>query len=147
MHNRMIMAALAVTLIRLILRVVFVIMTESEFAVPLICASLLCIAFLIILQRKGGCSPVILYVMVEVVGMTIFYCLVLYGLDTNKICRELGDNYCEDVDFSTASQSDYTRRPEAYWIVLIIPGMIFDIFFIYVFRHPVQGANGGSSQV
>jgi len=93
----MILAALIISVIRLILRSVFVIITESELVIMPITASLLVIAFMLILQRKGGCSMVILYFLVEPVLVTVWWCLVLYVFNTDKLCHELGNDICEDV--------------------------------------------------
>ena len=96
-HGWFIFAGLIVGVIRLILRSVFVILTESPLVIPLITTSLLSIAFLIILQRKGGCGPTLLYFVVEPLFCTIWWFLLIFALDTNQICHELGSDVCEDV--------------------------------------------------
>ena len=96
-HGCFILAAFIVSVIRLILRSVFVIMTESPLGIPLITACLLSIAFLIFLQRKGGCAPTILYFVFEPLLCTIWWCLLIFALDTNQICHKLGSDVCEDI--------------------------------------------------
>ena len=61
--------------------------------------------------------------------------MLLYALDTNSICHELGNDVCEDVSIEQLPY-DYTRRMHPWWIVLIIPGLIFDSIFLWVFRKP-----------
>ena len=134
-HKGLIYAALIVSIIRLILRSVFVIVTESPLGIPLIVTSLLAIGILLILMRKGGCSMVILYFCVEPLLSTLWWCMLLYALDTNDICHKLGSDICEDVSLKQLSY-DYVRRMHPWWIVLIIPGLIFDIIFLWVFRKP-----------
>ena len=134
-HRSLIYAALLVSIVRLILRSVFVIVTESPLGIPLISTSILAIGILLILVRKGGCSMVILYFCVEPLLSTIWWCMLLYALDTNEICYELGSDVCEDVSVKQIPY-DYTRRMHPWWIVLIIPGLIFDFIFLWVFRRP-----------
>ena len=134
-HTGLIYAALMVSIVRLILRSVFVIVTESPLGVPLIVTSILAICVLLILARKGGCPMVILYFCVEPLLSTIWWCMLLYALDTNSICHELGSDVCEDVAGKQLPY-DYTRRMHPWWIVLIIPGLIFDSIFLWVFRRP-----------
>lgn len=134
-HTGLIYAALLASIIRLILRSVFVIVTESPLGIPLISTSLIAIGILLILLRKGGCSMVILYFCVEPLLSTIWWCMLLYALDTNSICSKLGSDVCEDVSGKQLPY-DYTRRMHPWWIVLIIPGLIFDCIFLWVFRRP-----------
>lgn len=131
----LIYAALTVCLIRLILRSVFVILTESELGIALIASSLVSMAVLLILLRKGGCSMVILYFCVEPLLSTFWICMILYFFNTNSLCHELGSTFCEEVAYNQLPY-DYTRRPYEWWIVIIIPGLIFDILFLWFFRKP-----------
>ena len=134
-HIYFICAAMIVSVIRLILRTIFVIMAESPLGVPPVIFSLLSFAILVVLQRKGGCNSVILYFLVEPILCTIWWCILVFALDTNNICSNLGDGYCEDIDPMELT-FDYVRRPHAWLIALIVPGLIFDVMFMWVFRQP-----------
>ena len=134
-HKLFIYAAIFACLIRLILRSIFVILTESELGIPLIVSSLITMGLLFFLERKGGCTMVFFYFFVETLLSTFWFCMLLYVLDTNQICHELGTGVCENVSVKQLPY-DYTRRPYAWWIVLLIPGLAFDITFLWVFRRP-----------
>merc|ERR1712045_710147 len=97
MQKGFICAALLVSIIRLILRSVFVILSESPLGIPLLATCILAFCILLWLQRKGGCSMVVLYFCVEPLLSTVWWCMLLYGLNTNSLCHELGSDICEDV--------------------------------------------------
>ena len=82
-HECFIYAALLVSVIRFILRTVFVVLTESVLGIGPILFSMLAFVFLLFLQRKGGCSMVVLYFLVEPLLCTIWWCLLVFALDTN----------------------------------------------------------------
>ena len=81
--------------------------------------------------------PTFFYLVLEPVGATIYWCCVLYAMNTNKSCQELGDSVCEEVPLGDLDD-DYIRRPHAWWIALLTPGLIFDITFVILFGRPVQ---------
>ena len=87
-HKKLICAALVITLIRFILRTVVVIITEAVRPIPLLVAALLEFAMLWHVQRKGGCSAVFLYGLVETFMCTIYYICLIFAMDTNHICKE-----------------------------------------------------------
>ena len=95
----MLYAAMIVTVLRFILRTVFVIVTAYLPAIALMAISLLCLALLITLQRRGGCSMTIFYIVCELVFGTIWWIIILYVLDTNDLCREVS-GACKDIDTS-----------------------------------------------
>ena len=121
-----------ITVVRFILRTVFVIVTLYLSAIALMAISLLCLAFLITLTRKGGCSLTMLYILCELVLGTIWWIVILYVLDTNDLCREVS-GACNEVETSQLS-SDYIVRPKTGWLALLIPGILFDLLFLWFFR-------------
>ena len=135
-HKTMIRLAGVVSIIRLILRSVFVIVAETPEGIALICSSLLCIPILLHLRAKGGCSAVLLYALVEPILSTIFWCLTLYAFSANNMCHSLGDDVCEPLGDRQLPQ-DYDRHAEPFWAALLIPGLLFDIAFLVMFRNPL----------
>ena len=73
-----------------------------------------------------------LYAVVEPIFSSIYWCAILYIMNTNAFCRDMGDNVCDMPDKMVSN--DYIIRPYPYWAALLAPGLIFDIIFIYKFR-------------
>ena len=134
-HKKLICAALLITLIRFILRTVFVIITEAVRGIPLLAAALLEFAILWHLQRKGGCSATFLFGLVETFMCTIYYICMIFAMDTNNICREWEDICSDELHEHRGAD---IQRPYALWVLLIIPGLVFDIIFLYYFRYPMK---------
>lgn len=72
--------------IRTILRVIFVIYTETPLGIPLVIASLMSFAFLIRVKLKGGCAGSFFYLLTELIFATLYWILALYAFDTNETC-------------------------------------------------------------
>ena len=137
LHRGFLIAAFVVVAVRVILRAVFTIMAKSALGAPLIVSGLLTIVILIQLWFKGGCTPTFLYAILEPLMCTIFWFVLIFGIDTTESCFHLGDTYCESIDSSSQLSNDYVRRPHAWWVAVIIPGLIFDLLFLFVFRKPL----------
>ena len=82
--------------------------------------------------------PTFFYLIVEPIAATIYWCCVLYAMNTNTSCKELGDSVCGEIPADELDNDDYIRRPYAWWIALLVPGLIFDITFVIMFGRPVQ---------
>ena len=97
-HKSAICLAFVVTTIRMVLRSTFVIITEDPHGIALICSALLAIPILLNLNRKGGCQPVFLLFVIEPFFSTIYFLCIFFVFNTNDICHELGDDFCENID-------------------------------------------------
>ena len=133
-HRRLIILAMVISVLRLIGRCVFVIMTEDIIGIPLIFSALLCIACLCTLSRVGGCSGTIIYALAEALFSTVYWILIGFVLDTNNICSKLGDGACESIDKEEIQFDDYVRRIDPTWFLLTLPGIAFDCVFVWTFR-------------
>ena len=78
------------------------------------------------------------YFLAEPLLSTIYWCAILFIINTNVICSDLGDTVCY-VENSQDS-NELTLRMHPWWISLLIPGLIFDLTFTYFFRNPVVAA-------
>ena len=136
MHKQVILVIVITSVIRLILRAVFVILSESPLAIPLVCSALLSVPIMLHLLRQGGCSAVILYFLIEPFFSTIYWCCMLFVMNTNEMCSKLGNSICEDID-GKQLPFDYIRRPYPAFLILIVPGLLVDFAFHYIFRKPV----------
>ena len=125
--------ALIVSVIRLAGRTAYVFVTFTPEGIPLICTALISMACLIRMLYKGGCWPVALYIIFEPILSTTLWIVILYSIDTNDFCRDMGDSVC-DMPESELKASEYITRPYYTWLFLLIPGFIFDIIFICIFR-------------
>ena len=134
-HRNLISLAMVVSLTRLIIRSALVIVSGSPEYIPLICTAILAFPILIHLRLKGGCSAVLLYVLIELIFTTSYWVITLYVLDTSGLCYKLGSPACEPADLSM--QANYIRRPQMVWVSIIIPGFIFDLIFLYFFSRPL----------
>lgn len=132
----MLIACFIVTIIRLILRTSLVIVTTTPIGIPLIVSSLLSLAFLFHIKYKGGCSGTSLYFILELVLASLHWIFIVFVYKTNHTCNELGNAFCEDTSGQDLP-GDYIRRLHPYWVLIILPGLIFDIFFVIVFRKPI----------
>ena len=137
-HTNLLIVGILTQILRFILRTIFVIVTESVIGIPLVIASLVSIPMLLQLQRSGGCMSTFLYFLAEPLLSTIYWCAILFVIDTNVICFDLGDTVCY-VENSQDS-NEFTSRMHPWWITLLIPGLIFDLTFTYFFRNPVVAA-------
>ena len=97
-HRRMIILAMVISVLRLIGRSIFVIVTKDIIGIPLLFSALLCIACLCTLSRVGGCSATIIYALAEALFATIYWIFIGFVLNTNNICSKLGDGVCESID-------------------------------------------------
>ena len=91
----MLIAAFVAEAIRLILRIIFVIVSETPTAIPLIIFSLLAIVMLIQMKLRGGCLGTFFYVLLEPGFSTILWLCMLFAINTNDSCQRLGDGVCE----------------------------------------------------
>ena len=135
-HRVMINLAWVVLVLRLVSRTVFVIVTETTEGIALICTALIAVPILLHLKTKGGCSATVLYAIVEPIFGTIYWCLVIFVFNTDNMCHKLGNDVCESLGSREVS-SDFVRRPFAWWVVLMTPGLLFDFVFLVFFRKPV----------
>ena len=129
--------AFVVSALRVIVRVILTVMAKSVLGAPLIIAGLLSLATLFQLWFKGGCTPTVLYVLIEPVFCTIFWCCLIFASNTNLSCNELGETFCGGINSQNLLDLDLVRRPHPWWVALVIPGLLFDLAFLYVFRKPV----------
>ena len=131
-HRIAIVLALLVEVLRLAGRTIYVFVTGTPEGIPLIFLALVSIACLMYLLVKGGGCPVVLYTLFEPFLSTTIWIVILYAIDTNDFCRDMGDSVCDIPDEKVTE--DYITRPYPSWLFLLIPGLIFDVIFICVFR-------------
>ena len=131
LHRITVIVALFVSVLRLVGRTTYVIVAGAPEGIPLICLALLSIACLMYLLTKGGCCTVFLYALIEPVLSTTMWIVILYTIDTNDFCREMGDSVCE-IPVGNVPK-DHITRPYYTWLILLIPGFIFDIIIIIIF--------------
>ena len=93
----------------------------------MIIAALLDIAILLTLKFKGGLGPIFLYGLIEVFLATLYYTLVIFTLDTTNSCNTLGTSFCYNG-----------KDPNTAWILLVIPGIFYDVVFLIYFRIPID---------
>ena len=96
--------------IRIILRSAFVIWTEEPFGITLIVFALLAIPFLLQLQRSGGCTATMLYAIIELFLANIYIIAILFWIDTNDVCHEKGDPWCENDNEQVYNPSEHVER-------------------------------------
>lgn len=133
----MIIVAMVICFLRLIGRSIFVIVTQDVVGIPLVCSSLLAIVSLTILGRSGGCTPTLVYTLVEALFTTSYWLSVILVIDTNHICSQLGDSFCQKNDEVDALKDGSVRRIDLMWLIMVLPGVCFDFLFIWIFRTPV----------
>ena len=137
MQRIMLIVGFIASIVRLVLRIIFVVVSETPLGIPLIIFSLLAITMLIQLKWKGGCTGTVFYFLFEPLSTTIYWLCMLYVANTNQSCAILGDGVCEDISGMETSDGSI-RRPHAFWVALLIPGLIVDFLFIYAFRRRVE---------
>ena len=123
-------ASIMVSFLRLVFASVFCIITQSTLLVAPIVLSLVCIGLAIYSERSTTFTPDFFYGFVSLVLSTTWWSLILFYFNTDDSCHKLGDFICEDK----TDEPGQLRRPHAWWIVLMIPGTIFDCTFM-VFAH------------
>ena len=50
----------------------------------------------------------------------------------------MGDTFCEGDDQTGLRYADYVRRIDSHWLILLAPGLAFDVAFTWVFRRPLR---------
>ena len=98
LHKKTICLAFIAATIRMVLRSTFVIITEDPHGIALICSALLAIPLLLHLNKNGGCTAIFLLFVVEPFFSTIYFFCIFFVFNTNDICHELGDDFCENID-------------------------------------------------
>ena len=122
--------------LRLVVRIIFTIMTESLLVIPMICCPVVCVPLLAYLWKRYSCEAICLFTTIEAIFATMYYVILILAIDTTDICNNLdSDTFCETLDvMAQLKDEDYVRRPHAWLATLVVPGLIFDCIFIYVFR-------------
>jgi len=100
---------------------------------------MLSIVVLLHLLKRGGCSAVVLYFLLEVVLSTFYISMMLFVIDANYVCEKFGNIVCQPVDHSRSrSGGDKSRSAYPWSIAVAIPGLILDLAFVWVFRKPTR---------
>ena len=100
---------------------------------------MLSIAVLLHLLKRGGCSAVVLYFLLEVVLSTFYICMMLFVIDASYMCEKFEDILCEPIDHSgSRSKGESSRSAEPWSIAVAIPGLILDLTFVWVFHKPTR---------
>ena len=89
--------------------------------------ALLDIAILVTLSKKGGPGPIFFYGLIEAFLATLYYTLMIFTLDTTNSCNALGKSFCSNG-----------KDPNTAWILLVIPGIFYDVVFLIYFRIPID---------
>ena len=55
----------------------------------------------------------------------------------------MGDTFCEGSDQEGLRYVDYVRQIDSHWLILLAPGIAFDVAFIWVFRKPRRAGRIG----